>query len=91
MGRINTSLKEGRVVDAIVGFEYDGCCWIGRIVMERLKTGTNTANLRLLFQVEFVGFGRLGTNALGPLRDNIPRYQFLRDQIAAPSRFTQYD
>ena len=91
VGRINTSLKERRVVDAVIGFEYDGCCWIGRAVVERLKTGTTTANLRLLFQIEFVGFARLGTNALGPLKDNIPRYQFLREQVASPSRFTQYD
>ncbi len=91
VGRINTSLKEGRVVDAIVGVEYDGCCWIGRAVLERLKTGTGSANIRLLFQIEFVGFARLGTNAVTPLKDNIPRYQFLRDQVAAPSRFTQYD
>ena len=93
VGRINTSLKDRRVVDAVVGVEYDGCCWIGRAVLERLQTGTTTgsANLRILFQIEFVGFVRLGTNALTPLRDNIPRYQFLRDQVAAPSRFTQYD
>jgi LPS-assembly protein len=91
VGRINTSLKERRVVDAIVGFEYDGCCWIGRAVLERLQTGTGSANVRLLFQIEFVGFARLGTNALTPLKTNIPRYQFLRDQAAAPSRFTQYD
>ncbi len=91
VGRINTSLREGRVVDAIIGFEYDGCCWIGRAVLERLTTGTNTANVRLLFQIEFVGFARLGTNATTPLKTNIPRYQFLRDQVAAPSRFTQYD
>ena len=93
VGRINTSLKDRRVVDAIIGVEYDGCCWIGRAVLERLQTGTTTgsANVRILFQIEFVGFARLGTNALTPLRDNIPRYQFLRDQVAAPSRFTQYD
>ncbi|MEY4712186.1 MAG: hypothetical protein RIS88_1636 [Pseudomonadota bacterium] len=91
VGRINTSLKENRVVDAIVGFEYDGCCWIGRAVLERLKAGTGSANVRLLFQIEFVGFARLGTNALAPLKDNIPRYQFLRERVAAPSRFTQYD
>jgi LPS-assembly protein len=79
------------VVDAIVGFEYDGCCWIGRAVLERLQTGTGSANVRLLFQIEFVGFARLGTNAMTPLKTNIPRYQLLRDQAAAPSRFTQYD
>jgi len=91
VGRINTSLKERRVVDAIVGFEYDGCCWIGRAVLERLQRGAGPANVRLLFQIEFVGFARLGTNAMTPLKTNIPRYQLLRDQAAAPSRFTQYD
>ena len=91
VGRVNLSLKDRRPVDTILGLEYDGCCWIGRIVLERLQAGTSTANTRLLFQLEFVGFARLGTNALTPLRDNIPRYQFLREQVAPPSRFTQYD
>ncbi len=91
VGRVNVSLKDRRPVDTIIGFEYDGCCWIGRVVLERLQAGTTTANTRLLFQLEFVGFARLGTNALAPLRDNIPRYQFLREQVAPPSRFTEYD
>lgn len=91
VGRLNLSLRERRVVDAIIGVEYDGCCWIGRAVLERQQTGVSKANVRLLFQLEFVGFVRLGTNALGSLKSNIPRYQFLREQVAAPSRFTQYD
>jgi len=91
VGRINYSMKDRRVVDAILGAEYDGCCYIGRIVLERHQTGTSTATKRILFQVEFLGLGRLGTNALGSLKDNIPRYQYLRDQVQAPSRFTQYD
>lgn len=91
VGRINTSLKDRRIVDMVTGVEYDGCCWIGRVVLERLQSGTAIANTRLLFQLEFVGFVRLGTNALGALKDNIPRYQFLRDQVAPPSRFTQYE
>lgn len=91
VGRINYSIKDRRVVDAILGAEYDGCCYIGRIVLERHQTGTTTATKRILFQLEFLGLGRLGTNALGSLKDNIPRYQFLRDQAQAPSRFTQYD
>ncbi len=91
VGRINYSMKDRRVVDAILGAEYDGCCYIGRIVLERHQTGTNSSTKRILFQLEFVGLGRLGTNAAGSLKDNIPRYQFLRDQAQSPSRFTQYD
>lgn len=91
VGRLNFSMRDSRLVDAVVGLEYDGGCWIGRIVFERLQAGTSNANKRVLFQLEFVGLSRLGSNALQTLRDNIPRYQFLREQVRSPSRFTQYD
>ncbi|HWI80479.1 LPS-assembly protein LptD [Ramlibacter sp.] len=91
VGRLNLSLKDRRVVDTIVGLEYDAGCWLGRIVFERLQSSTNTANKRILFQLEFVGFTRLGTNALQRLKENIPRYQYLREEVRPPSRFTNYD
>lgn len=91
VGRVNISLKDRRVVDTIVGLEYDACCWIGRVVLERLQSGTTSSNKRILFQLEFIGFTRLGSNALGALRENIPRYQFLREQVSPPSRFSNYD
>jgi len=91
VGRLNMSLKDRRLVDSIIGLEYDAGCWLGRIVLERLQSSTSTSNKRILFQLEFVGFTRLGTNALQRLKENIPRYQFLREQVGAPSRFTNYD
>jgi LPS-assembly protein len=93
VGRLNLSLRDRRVVDTIFGVEYDACCWIGRVVLERLQAGTNQSNKRIMFQLEFVGFSRLGSNALGTLRQNIPRYQLLRDatRVEPPSRFSNYD
>ncbi|GAB2605588.1 LPS-assembly protein LptD [Ramlibacter solisilvae] len=91
VGRLNWSLADKKLVDTIVGLEYDAGCWLGRIVFERLQSGTSTANKRVLFQLEFVGFTRIGSNALQTLRENIPRYQFLREQITQPSRFSNYD
>ena len=91
VGRLNVSLKDRRLVDSIAGFEYDGGCWIGRIVVERLQSGTTTSNKRILFQLEFVGLSRIGSSALQTLRDNIPRYQFLREQTTIPSRFSNYE
>jgi LPS-assembly protein len=91
VGRLNVSLKDRRVVDTIVGLEYDAGCWLGRIVFERLQSSTSTANKRILFQLEFVGFSRLGSSALQALKENIPRYQFLREQITTPSRFSNYE
>jgi LPS-assembly protein len=91
VGRLNVSLKDRRLVDTIVGLEYDAGCWLGRIVVERLQSSTSSSNKRILFQLEFVGFTRIGSNALQALRENIPRYQFLREQVTLPSRFSNYD
>jgi LPS-assembly protein len=91
VGRLNYNLSEGKVVDAVLGVEYDAGCWIGRVVFERLQVAANQANQRLMFQLEFSGFARVGPNPLGTLKTHIPRYQYLRDQVSAPSRFGQYD
>jgi len=92
VGRLNYSLRDNRLVDTIVGFEYDACCWIGRIVLERLQATTTSANKRIMFQLEFVGFSRIGSNPLSTLRQNIPRYQVLGESTAPPpSRFSNYD
>ena len=91
VGRLNFSLQDKRLVDALVGLEYDAGCWLGRIVFERLQSSTSTSNKRILFQLEFVGFTRLGSNALQALKENIPRYQFLREQVTVPSRYSNYE
>ena len=91
VGRLNYSLVDRKLVDTVLGFEYDAGCWLGRVVLERLQTGLNSANQRIMFQLEFVGFSRLGSNPLKTLKDNIPRYQFLREQTSSPSRFSNYD
>jgi len=91
VGRMNFSLRDGKLVDSVLGFEYDGGCWLGRVVLDRLQTGTTTASNRILFQLEFVGFSRLGSNPLETLKRSIPRYQFLRETSSSPSRFSNYD
>lgn len=91
VGRVNYSVPDRKIVDLVAGFEYDAGCWIGRLVFERLTTGLTTANQRVLFQIEFSGFSRIGSNPLETLRSNVPRYQYLREDINPPSRFQRYD
>jgi len=91
VGHVNFSLREGKLVDSAVGLEYDGGCWLGRVVLERLQTGASSANRRIMFQLEFVGFSRLGANPLQTLRQNIPRYQYLREITTTPGRFSNYE
>lgn len=93
VGRLNYSIKDRQMVDTVVGLEYDGCCWIGRVVLQRLQSSVTQSNLQLLFQMEFVGFSRLsfGADPTASLKRNVPRYQYLREAVSPPSRFTNYD
>jgi LPS-assembly protein len=91
-GRLNYSLRDSKLVDTILGFEYDGGSWLARVAVERLQTTTSTVNTRILFQMEFVGFARVGSSPLGILQRNVPRYQLLREKInTEPSRFSNYE
>ena len=91
VGRLNYDMLAGKLVDTVIGFEYDGGCWLGRIVLDRLQTSSSSANQRIMFQLDFVGFAGLGSNPLKTLKENIPRYQYLRETTTAPSRFGNYD
>jgi LPS-assembly protein len=96
VGRFNYSLKERSLVDTLVGLEYDAGCWLGRVAFQRLQTNVSavsqtSSNSRILFQLEFIGFARVGISPLKSLSDNIPRYQYLRDSTVQPSRFQHYE
>jgi LPS-assembly protein len=91
VARINYNMVEKRPVESIVGFEYDAGCWLSRTVIERLQIAEGVARQRILFQLEFVGLSRIGTNAMGSLRTNVPRYQPLRQPTMNPSRFGNYE
>lgn len=91
VGRLNYSMLDNKLINTVVGVEYDGCCWIGRVVLQRQQNSTNSANTQILFQLELVGFSRIGVSPLETLKSSIPRYQSLREKISPPSRFTTYD
>jgi len=91
VGRMNYSMTDKKPVNMLMGLEYDAGCWLGRIAFERLQSTTTSATTRLMFQLELVGLGRVGVSPLDSLRNNIQRYQFLREPQSAPSRFLQYE
>ena len=92
VARMNYSLQDKRLVDTLVGLEYDAGCWLGRVVVQQQQLGVLVNTRRIMFQLEFSGFGRVGANPLQQLQTQIPRYQLLRDnRLASPSRFGMYD
>ena len=91
VGRLNYNQQESRLVDALVGVEYDAGCWLTRIALDRYQLTADRAVQRVMFQMEFSGMSRVGSNITGVFRDYVPRYQNLRDYGGFPSRFGQYE
>ena len=92
IGRFNYSLLEKRLVESMLGVEYDGGCWVSRFALQRTQLTLSTSTSSLMFQLEFNDFSRLGFGNMNAARENISRYQNLREPFQfAPSPFAQYD
>ncbi len=82
VGRLNYSTKDKKLVDSLVGLEYDSGCWLGRMVLEKTTRGDATSNKRIMFQLELLGLARLGqTGALASLRNSVAGYQTVHENI----------
>jgi LPS-assembly protein len=86
VGRVNYSLLDHKVIDALLGLEYDGGCWIGRVAVERRANTASQSGKKILFQLEFVGFSKIGASPLKALQDHVPRYQLLRERELGSAR-----
>jgi LPS-assembly protein len=91
VGRYNYSLREGRVIEAIAGFEYQQDCWLLRFAAQRFATATQTTTTNFFIQLELHGLTSVGTNALTLLQRNIPGYQRLNPVPTEPGRFDYYE
>jgi LPS-assembly protein len=91
VGRVNYSMKDARMADAIVGFEYDAGCWVGRMVFEQEQHSLTSSTKRVMLQIELRGLSRVGSSPLRTLRNAIPKYQNLPPDLPATSRFTTYE
>ena len=80
VGRFNYSTRDRRMVESVAGMEYDGGCWVGRIVFQRLATLTQRSNTALFFQLELNGFAKVGSNPLDILKRNVPGYGVINQQ-----------
>ena len=86
VGRWNYSLRDDKVLEGLLGLEYNAGCWAARIVAHRFVTTAVETNDSIYFQLELSGLGRLGTNPLDILKRNIYGYSSLNQTNA-----TTYD
>lgn len=74
LGRLNYSIKDGRLVEGLAGFEYNAGCWSLRGVVQQLATTQNTATSAFFLQLELRGLTMLGPNPLDVLKRSISGY-----------------
>ncbi len=87
VGRYNYSLLDKRLVEGLAGFEYNAGCWVFRSVAQRIQAAAGVSSTALIFQLEFVGVGQIGTDQASEfLKRNVPGYSTTspRDQSLAP-------
>ncbi len=77
VGRINYSLPERRISEAVAGVEYDQGCWRIRTFVSRYAVATQKATTSLFFQLELVGLGSIGNDPLALLKRSVPGYRKL--------------
>ena len=75
IGRFNYSFQDRLLLEGIAGLEYNAGCWVFRGAVQRLQAATNTASTGIFFQLEFNGFGGLGSDEIQTmLRRSVPGY-----------------
>jgi LPS-assembly protein len=74
LGRINYSFQESRLVEGLLGFEYNAGCWSLRAVAQRLATSEVDVTDAFFLQLELRGLTALGPNPLDVLKRSITGY-----------------
>ncbi len=75
LARANHSFQDRRLLEGLVGVEYNYGCWEFRLVAHRFATATQQYSNSIQFQLELKGLSKLGINPLETLRQNIPGYR----------------
>ena len=75
VGRVSYSLRDKKVLESLIGLEYQADCWVFRMGAQRFVTAAQTTSTPVFFQLELTGLSRLGFgNALESFYKSIPGY-----------------
>jgi LPS-assembly protein len=85
IGRWNYSLVDAKTLEGVIGFEYNGGCWVFRIAAQRLQTNTQQVSNSVFVQLELNGLARLGTNPVDVFTRNVAGYTTSNDPTRRPS------
>ncbi|HUW26717.1 MAG TPA: LPS-assembly protein LptD [Gallionella sp.] len=84
VGRWNYSLQDAQILEAMVGLEYNQSCWALRLVAQQFTVGAQQINTGFFMQLELNDFLKVGSDALGVLRQSVPGYTKMNDKPVNP-------
>lgn len=83
VGRVSYSLLDDRLIEGLLGAEYNAGCWVARFAARRLATSTKEANTAIFFQLQLNGLSKLGSNPLNVFADSVDGYQLITPKVNA--------
>lgn len=75
LARANHSLQDRRLLEGLIGVEYNQGCWEIRMVAHRFTTATNQYSNSIQLQLELKGLSKLGINPFDTIKQNIAGYR----------------
>ena len=85
IGRYNYSILDHRIIETVGGIEYNGGCWVSRVVIQRIATATGDSSTAIFVQLELNGFSNIGSNPMDMLKRNIPGYGRINQPVDDPA------
>ena len=80
VGRISYSMQDKKILESLVGLEYNADCWVFRTGAQRFVTTSTKASTQIFFQLELNGLSHLGVGSpLEAMKTSIPGYQRLNE------------
>ena len=75
VGQLDYNVRADELSDSLIGFEYESCCWLTRLVFHDFKNGgPDESDFTVGLQFELKGFGYAGADVEQELIERIPYY-----------------
>ncbi|MEA3129672.1 MAG: LPS-assembly protein [Paraburkholderia sp.] len=96
VGRFNYDLDGHRIVDGLIGLQYDADCWTLGAGIQRYANGVNTSaqqqtGTRFLAQLTFKGLSSVDNGLISAFRTSVAGYTPLPPPPPPEARFTNYE
>ncbi|MGN4151680.1 LPS-assembly protein LptD [Burkholderia gladioli] len=96
VGRFNYDLAGKRVVDGLLGFQYDADCWAVGVGVQRTANGVNLSGqqssaTRFMAQLTLKGLSNIDNGLVAAFKGGVPGYTPLPPAPPPQARFSNYD